>query len=103
VSNNDNYKDSFKTAKEAILKHAGPRKGIKVFSPAELSLDGKDWEHCMRETLKLMLSCNCVVLLPEIRDYVSRGAVIEQLVASSVNMDIFTLDGFMKIFAPVPF
>jgi nucleoside 2-deoxyribosyltransferase len=103
VSYNKNYKKDFESAKERILRYAISGSNIEVFSPIDLHLEGEEWEYCMRETLKLMLSCECIVLLPEIRDYVSKGTVIEQLVASTAGMNIWTLADFIDTFAPVPF
>jgi nucleoside 2-deoxyribosyltransferase len=103
VSNNKDYKKSFESAKETILRYALPESNIEVFSPIDLRLENEDWEYCMRETLKLMLSCEGIVLLPEIRDYVSKGTVIEQLVASTVGMNVWTLSYFIDTFAPLSF
>jgi nucleoside 2-deoxyribosyltransferase len=103
VSNNKNYRADFERAKERILRYALPESKIEVFLPTDLPLEGEGWEYCMRETLKLMLSCDCIILLPEIRDYVSKGVVIEQLVASTVGMNIWTLEDFTNTFAPLPF
>jgi nucleoside 2-deoxyribosyltransferase len=103
VSNNRNYKDSFEFAKDMILQNAKPESNIEVCSPIDLHLEEEIWEFCMRETLKLMLSCDCVVLLPEIGNYVSKGTVIEQMVALTVGMNIWIFNDFINIFAPLPF
>jgi hypothetical protein len=103
VSNDKNYKRSFENAKETILRNALTKSNIEVFSPIDLCLEGEEWEYCMKETLKLMLSCECIVLLPEIGGYVSKGTVIEQLVASTVGMNIWTLSDFINMFTSLPF
>jgi nucleoside 2-deoxyribosyltransferase len=103
MSNNKNYKKDFENARGLILRYGIPESNIEIHSPIDLHLEGEDWEYCMKETLKLMLSCECIVLLPAIRDYVSKGTVIEQLVASTVGMNIWTLKDFINTFAPLPF
>jgi nucleoside 2-deoxyribosyltransferase len=100
VSRNRYYKKSFESARETILRYAAPENNIEVLSPTDLPIDEESWEYCMKETLKLMLSCECIVLLPEIKDYVSKGTVVEQFVASTVGMNIWTLKDFINVFTP---
>jgi hypothetical protein len=103
ISNNRSYKEDFEIARERILRSPALR-NVEVFSPVDLPLEGEAWGYCMKETLKLMLSCDAIVLLPTIKDFVSKGTVLEELVAETVGMDIWTLDGFIDdICSPPPF
>jgi hypothetical protein len=103
ISQDRNYKQHFEEARDRILMY--PHEGVKieVISPTDLSLEGESWEYCMRETIKLMLTCECVVLLPTIQYYVSEGVVLEQLIAKSVGMNIWIFDDFLKLHSICPF
>jgi nucleoside 2-deoxyribosyltransferase len=91
ISNNPNYKKDFEEAKEEI---EDKERGIEVFSPVDLNLDGEEWRYCMRKALKMMLSCDVVVVLNSISTWVSHGSVLEQLIAHEIGMNVYTFDDF---------
>jgi nucleoside 2-deoxyribosyltransferase len=100
VSKNKDYRKDFEEAKQAV-ESAGERRkalNIEVCSPADLDLEGWSWELCMRETLRMMLSCHVVVVLNSVKDSESRGSVVEQNVAYETGMPVFAFDHFMRVF-----
>lgn len=62
--------------------------GVDVRSPHEVDNEGveRPWEWYMRRTLKMMLDCDEVVLLPGWRE--SKGARIERQLAEQLGMKI---------------
>jgi hypothetical protein len=46
----------------------------------------------MKETLKMMLSCDEVVVLDSIGHFISRGSVLEQLIAHEIGMTVRTFN-----------
>lgn len=55
-----------------------------------LHLHNKSWENYMKEDLRHLLACNIVVVLDDWM--ISRGAVIEVLLANAVKMPIYFID-----------
>jgi len=68
--------------------------GYDVVNPAENDIDvqGLDddaaWHKYLRHDIKLLMDCDCLVLLPGWPD--SRGATLERLIAQSLSMPVMT-------------
>lgn len=63
--------------------------GYRTASPADMNMEGKEfsWEDCMKEALKMMLSCDAISLLPGWER--SRGASIEIGLAREIGMQVY--------------
>jgi hypothetical protein len=102
ISNNKNYRADFEEAK-SLIEEAAKRgnEPVEIFSPVGLNLDNCDWEQCMRETIKMMLSCDTVVVLDSVGGIISRGAILEQMIAHEVGMSMIALSEFFLMYYPV--
>jgi hypothetical protein len=67
------------------------RMGAEVVNPAELINSGQEysWADAMRISLKKMLECDMVALMPNWRD--SRGACLEYYLAKQFDMPVVFL------------
>ena len=61
-------------------------KGYRVVSPASDMQRGMSWEDTMRHSIKSMLDCDEVHLLPCLQE--SRGAQLERDIAIRLGMDV---------------
>lgn len=63
---------------------------FEVESPADMNMEGKEfsWADCMKEALKMMLSCDAISLLDGWEN--SKGAKIELEIAKKLSMPIYT-------------
>lgn len=70
-------------------------KGFVVENPAENPAPAdNDWRQYMRMSIRQMLTCDMVALLPGWSQ--SRGAAIEQEVATQLGMPVLMLDDLLK-------
>jgi nucleoside 2-deoxyribosyltransferase len=60
--------------------------GYRVVSPAESINKGETWERTMKQSIKSMLECDEVHLLPGWQE--SRGAQLERDIAIRLGMDV---------------
>lgn len=60
--------------------------GYRVVSPAECMNNGETWERSMKHSIKSMLECDEVHLLPGWQE--SRGAQLERDIAIRLGMDV---------------
>jgi hypothetical protein len=101
----EGHKRDFDEAKASIEEavKSNKRMDIEVYSPADLNVDDYEWAESMKESIKLLMTCDTVVILGCIKDGVSRGAVLEQMIAQELEMEVFTYEQFFGIFCAVPF
>jgi hypothetical protein len=86
-----NFKEYF-ARYEAELRSKG---AADIFNPAATawSKDVK-WEACMKYDLKVLVDCDCVVLLPNWRT--SRGAGLEIYVAKSIGIRVVEFNDLIQ-------
>ncbi|MCL1927577.1 MAG: DUF4406 domain-containing protein [Treponema sp.] len=90
IKNDPDYRLHFDQA-EKILKEKYPH--YEIYSPAKLT-------DSLKRALKIMLECDCVIVLPSIGSYTSWRTITEQLVARETGISVWTLEEYLK---PPPF
>lgn len=76
-------------------------RGWDVVNPAELNPDGAmPWHMCMRADIKALCDCDFIVLLPGWER--SQGAALELHIAQRLQLEVFTLAGFLDDDEPLP-
>jgi ADP-heptose:LPS heptosyltransferase len=90
----DLNKPKFAAAERLILEHAKHTEMFAyVFNPHFLPHDhDKQWGSYMRECLKALCKSNKIYVLDDWRK--SKGAIVEVLVAKTLNMPLFEIDTF---------
>lgn len=76
-------------------------RGWEVVNPAELNPDGAmPWHMCMRADIKALCDCDVIVLMPGWER--SQGAALELHIAQRLQLEVFTLQGFLDDGEPMP-
>lgn len=83
ISSDPDYLDKFRETELAFQY-----KGFKTCNPARetIKAEGKTWEEYMREAVRLMMDCDCIVMLRDWKK--SKGAKIEHSLAKKLGYTI---------------
>jgi hypothetical protein len=78
----DNNRQAFNEAAERLRKLDWI-----VINPAELDSDQtKDWQHYMRQDIKLLMDCDIIYMLDDWEK--SRGSTLELFIATQIGMEV---------------
>jgi hypothetical protein len=83
ISNQPNFKNYFKEH-EVELRRLG---AADIFNPADVDFPKNvQWETCMKYDIKVLMDCDCLVLLPNWTK--SRGAQIEKCLCQILGIRV---------------
>jgi len=81
VTGDPNYKEKFLKEENRLLSF-----GYEPANPAALVPSNEDWSKAMKATIRIMLLCDGVSLLPDWKK--SKGAKIEVKLARELGLDV---------------